>query len=321
MRQVLGILIVSLFFNLSLALAQTVEIPLRGGERFLLKAYGAQVTWINTPGTHLRVKGLSESQGVRRGDQLVFDLKELGTKNDFAQMLKKKGDALKVEITGPSMPVEINLREGSVKMTQMNHEVKIQMIQGHVTHIKPQGPVTVRLHRGQVNVQAATAKVSLEVYSGQVTLKDVVDSEVDLFSGQLGIQNLKGTLLLTTQSATSKISGMSGTLTLDSQKGVLSLTKFQGRLEGHIQDGNLSAQLLSETEVQLKSQGGRFSFQLPKESGAFVNVSTGEGDLQVPSELKVNRLPSEKIAKGRLRGESKKISITARTIDGAVTIK
>lgn len=300
---------------------QSVEVPLRGGERFQLMANDVQLTWVVTSGPTLKIHGLGATQGVRRGDLLVFNLKETSTKEDFAALLKKKGTPLKIEIQGPSMPIELSLREGQVSLNKLNHEISVQMIQGAISVAQAKGALQLRLHKGQISVRESVGKTGLELYSGQVILKDVGDSVVSIFSGSLAIQGLQGTLALSTQSVVSKVAGMSGTLTLDSQKGSLNLTQFQGRLEGQTVEGLVSAQILPESEVQLKSKSGRFNFQIPPNSGAFLNLWTAEGDLIVPKELNVVRLAAEKSARGRLRGESQKITISAKTSEGVVVVK
>lgn len=307
--------------SVDIPLRGSVDIPLRGNERLQIRAHDVHLTWVQAPGAVLHVRGLSESQGVRRGDLLIFDLKEGGSKEDFANLSKKKEGVFRVEIQGPSMPLDLTLHDGQVNLNQLSHEIKVQMIQGSIKVSHSRGPLMLRLHRGQISVLDAAGKGQYDVYSGQVSLKQVEDSEVNLFTGSLDIQGIKGRLALNTQSTQSKVSAMEGTLTLDSQKGSLALTQFQGRLEGKTVEGLVTAQFQPETEVHLKSKSGRFNFTLPANSGAYLNLWTREGDLVVPKELSVSRSPSEKSARGRLRGESQKINITAHTSEGAVVIK
>jgi hypothetical protein len=299
----------------------SVDIPLRGTERFQLKANDVQLTWVVVSGPTLKVYGLSASQGKRHGDLLFFDLKEMSSKEEFSTLAKKKGTPLKIEIHGPSMPIDLNLRDGQIALAKMNHEVLIQMISGSIVINQSKGPFQLRLHKGQISVQDSSGKTGVELYSGQVTLKDVSDSVLNIFSGNLNIQGLQGNLALNTQSVIGKVAGMSGTLTLDSQKGSLHLTQFHGRLEGQTVEGLVSAQILPESEVQLKGKKGRFNFQVPTNSGAYLNLWTGEGEIFVPKELNVVKSALEKSVKGRLRGESQKITISAKTSEGTVVVK
>lgn len=300
---------------------QSVEVPLRGGERFQLFANQVHLTWVVTSGPTLKIRGLSSRQGVRRGDLLVFDLKETSSKEDFAAFLKKKGPPLKIEIQGPSMPIELSLHEGQIVLNKTSHEVSVQMIQGSISIAQAKGPLLLRLHKGQISAREVTGKTGIELYSGQAVLKELGDSTISIFSGNLSIQDLQGTLALNTQSVVSKVAGMSGTLTLDSQKGSLNLTQFQGRLEGQTVEGLVSAQILPETDVQLKSKSGRFNFQVPPGSGAYLNLWTAEGEIIIPKDLSVARSTTEKSVRGRLRGESQKITISAKTSEGVVVVK
>jgi hypothetical protein len=61
--------------------------------------------------------------------------------------------------------------------------------------------------------------------------------------------------------------------------------------------------------------------QAPPNSGASLNLTTQEGEITVPSYLKVNRDGSQKSLRAHLKGDGQKGSIFVRAVEGSIIIR
>jgi DUF4097 and DUF4098 domain-containing protein YvlB len=139
--------------------------------------------------------------------------------------------------------------------------------------------------------------------------------------GEVAIEKTRGFISVISNQANIKINGGSGTLQFEIVRGSLLANQFQGRTEGHSQEANVGLQLSTEQDVNLKSQSGRMTVAMPKDSGAMLNLNSVEGEIIVPSYLRVAKEGSSKSLKGRLKGEGKESLIIIRSQEGAIIVK
>lgn len=298
-----------------------VSIPLREKDRLILKLDRVQIKWIVSPGTQLQVLGLSESQGVRRGDSLIFDLRERLSREEFTQLSQNLAPIQKIEIRGPSLPTEIYARDINLQIPQFQHELKVQALSGQILISQSSGMMNLQMHKGKVQVQDSSGRTTIELYNGTAQLERMNEVNVEVLSGSVSSLDQKGNLSLKQYSGTAQIKNMNGVLSLHSVKSQTQLNVFQGQLEAQMEEGSLSGQVSAETEVRVKAQKSRVLFEVPKGSGAALNLWSGEGEIVLPAGLKVQRGAVEKSFRGRLPGEIPKISIHVRNSDGVTQIK
>jgi DUF4097 and DUF4098 domain-containing protein YvlB len=325
----------ALFLTLAMVCAATAqgatyEVPALEGDHILLKGLAAQVQFIAQPGAKsVKVSGLDEGSQAghyslfKKGNLIEVRMGEFDDKASWKNALSKSAGLMrKIEVIGPSLPLEVHLRDGTVTLQRWTREAKVSVIQGRVNSQNGAGALQISVQKGDIMVGDHKGKVSTDSYSGNTGIKNVQgDVEAQLFSGQLVIEKVKGFVVVGTQQATGKVVQSSGSLQIDNGKGSLTVQAFQGRIEGQTTEGPLTVSFLPESEINLKSKSGRIHIQAPANSGASLNLLTVDGEIDVPREVRVVRLSSEKSVRGRLRGETQKGSIVVRSQEGSIIVK
>nr|WP_295900777.1 DUF4097 family beta strand repeat-containing protein [uncultured Bdellovibrio sp.] len=310
-------------------MAATYEVPVAEGDRLVLKGLEAQVQVVGQVGNSLKVSGVEESgtEGVfvvtKKDNIIEVKMNEYAGKRSWLNILPKAVSQMKkIEIWGPSIPADIQLRGGSVVAQKWSKDLKVSVTQGRVSSVGGAGSLQVYVQKGDVNIQDHTGKVSADSYSGSMALKNVQgDVDASLFAGSLNIEKVRGFLSLLTQQSNSKVNLSSGTIQFENGKGTMNIQAFQGRMEGQNQEGAVAITMLLDSEVDVKTKSGKVSVQTPPSSGASLNLLTTEGEILVPSEIKVTKLSAEKSVRGRLRGDAQRGSIFVRSQDGTISVK
>ncbi|MEK2645585.1 DUF4097 family beta strand repeat-containing protein [Bdellovibrio sp. BCCA] len=310
-------------------MAATYEVPVAEGDRLVLKGLEAQVQVVGQVGNSLKVSGVEESgtEGVfvvtKKDNIIEVKMNEYAGKRSWLNILPKAASQMKkIEIWGPAMPADIQLRGGSVVAQKWSKDLKVSVTQGRVSSLGGAGSLQVYVQKGDVNIQDHTGKVSADSYSGSMALKNIQgDVDASLFAGSLNIEKVRGFLSLSTQQSNSKVNLSSGTIQFENGKGSMNIQAFQGRMEGQNQEGSVAITMLLDSEVDVKTKSGKVSVQTPPSSGASLNLLTTEGEILVPSEIKVTKLSAEKSVRGRLRGDAQRGSIFVRSQDGTISVK
>lgn len=320
--RVLGLLIFS--FS-SLTFGAVVGVPLQEGDRILLTGANAQVIVTATGGPRqLTLKGATEGgwSWQRQGSVIEIQGPVADSRRGLQDQLKNPGPRAQIEISGPSIPTEIHLRDGIVNLMQGSQEARVHLRNGRIVSMGRSGSLKASLNKGEISVNDGSGALDLDIYQGNVVLKNLqVEGDVQVFGGQISIDQSRGRLSLTSSNAVTRIQKFTGTLQMENGKGIFTGTDLQGRVEGTSAEGAVNLKIIGETEVHLKTQAARVQVNLPAASGALLNLATAEGDLLVPSELKVVRTASEKSVKGRVKGETGKVSVTVRSQEGSIVVK
>lgn len=323
-----------LLLFLQSAMAATMDVQVREGDRLVLKGLEAHVMISAVPaagqsaGT-LRVAGVEESgpEGTyiltKKDNVIEIRMNEHSGKKTWLGILPKAGAQVKkIDISGVAIPAELHLRGGVVTSQKWSKDLKVSMTQGRVSLFNGVGAAQVYLQKGDVSVIDHAGKVVADSYSGNMSLKNIQgDVDASLFSGQLNVEKVRGFLSLATQQSTGKVNLSSGTIQFENGKGTLNIQAFQGRMEGQNQEGSVIIGMALDSEVDVKSKSGRISITAPPSSGSAINLLTVEGEILVPNELKVTKLSAEKFVRGRLRGDAQRGSIFVRSQDGSISVK
>lgn len=309
--------------------AATFETPVKEGDRLVLKGLEAQVLLTGQPGATLKISGVEESKAegsyvVERKDNIIeVRMIEFNGKASWKNILPKANTQLrKIEISGLSLPTEVQLRGGSVVAQRWMKDLKVSVTHGRMSSANGSGSLQVYVQKGDVNIQDHTGRVNVDGYSGTCALRNIQgDVDASWFAGQLGLEKIRGFVALSTQTATAKLNSGAGTVQFENGKGSLTLQAFQGRIEGQNQDGNVTINLPLDSEVEVKSKSGKVAITVPPSSGAQVNLFTVDGEISVPGELRVAKLSAEKFARGRLRGDAQRASVFVRSQEGSILLK
>lgn len=305
--------------------AFALDVPVTDGDRLVIRATSVQITVTAVPGaTALKINdGGSGGWNWSRDDRsVIFQGNEPDSRKAVTEALRSPPARQTLTVEGPSIPVEIHALDGTVTLNRGQQEARVTLKNGRVVASQRAGGLRVSGMKTDVTVTDSTGRVDLDVYQGTVSLKNLkADADIDLFGGQMTAEQGQGTWSFTTARGSSKLNKFSGTLQLDLGKGSLAATGLQGRVEGQTGESGVQLQVQPETEINLKSQAGRIQVQLPPASGAALNLVTGDGDISVPSELRVTRTPAEKSARGRLKGQAGRIQVVVRSAEGNIVVK
>ncbi len=308
---------------------QVVDVPLVAGDVLVIKGLDLQVTFgKGTGGNSLKIYGLDNNSNAgsyraeRRGNQIVILMNEYDSKRDWKNILTQKSAKRKaIDIRGPALPVEVHARDGVLNFSQWQSNAEVHLINGKVISNQSRD-LNLTLQKGDLIANELQGSLKARVTQGQVTVKNTSgDADIQIQSGQLVGEKNKGNWRINSQSASIKVTQSQGVLEVENQKGLWTVSKFKGRVDGQMRDGNINMSVLEDSEVNLKSNAGKMQIQVPQASGAYLNLLSAEGDLFLPGDLKANRGGSEKSYRGRLRGESQKVSVTARSQEGLIILK
>lgn len=326
---VFALFCITFFKPLSASALLAFEVAPHDVERIVVIGLGAQVQLTSQPtAPKLRVTGLDDTTeegqfALERKDRVLFiKMQEYSDKREWIEALGRAPKKKLIEFIGPAVPVEIQLREGQVTSQKWDKELRIAIGKGKVTSQGGAALLFAQLQNGDVAVQDHQGKLVADVYKGNLTVRNLQgDLEGSVFSGVMTVEKSKGFLLVNTAQAAAKVLQSSGTLQFENGKGSLMTQQFRGRVDGQTGEGTVTLGILPDTDVHLKSQQGRVSVQTTPGSGAFLNLVSAEGDIQVPGELRVQRSATERSVRGRLRGKEQKGTIVIRSQEGNILVK
>lgn len=308
--------------------AATVDIPVTAGDHLVLVGLEAQVQVVGQPGNSLKISGVEENGAegtftVTKKDNIIqIKMNEYSGKQSWLNVLSKNAQLKKIEITGPAVPADFSLRNGSVVAQKWNKDLKINLTQGRASSANGTGMLHAYVLKGDINIKDHNGRVKIDAYNGSASLKNIAGNvEASIFGGQLQGEKIEGLISLITQQAAAKIIQSSGILQFENGRGSLNIQSHAGRIEGKNQEGSINVVMPVESEIDIRSKSGKINIQLQPNSGASLNLLTAEGEIVVPSELKVTKLSTEKSVRARLRGDAQKGSIFVRSQDGIISVK
>jgi len=309
------------------ALGAMTEVPVKGNEKILISVPEAvihvQGTSQGSSAKTLKInlnEGASEDYMIRmEGSVIRIEPKE-ASQNGF--LVKPAAKKRSIEISGPSVQLEIHAFEGQIQLAKWSKEALLHLQKGRI--LSREGAATLIAHSqsGEIQILDHQGRVEVDAYRSAVIVKNLNgDADLENFSGETNVDKTRGFLSLNQGQGNTKITASSGTLQFEVSKGILNVQSFQGRVEGQTQEGPVNVSMASEGEVNIRSQNGRVTVHTPADSGAFLNLTSVEGDIQVPNYLRVVREGSQKALKGRLKGSTQKGSVVVRSQEGAIVIR
>ncbi|MGZ3804002.1 MAG: DUF4097 family beta strand repeat-containing protein [Pseudobdellovibrionaceae bacterium] len=324
-----SLFILNIFFLSPAQAVLTFEVAPHDIERVVIIGLEAHVQLSGqAQAQKLHISGVDETNepgqfAVERKERVLFiRMQEYSDKKGWKEALAKPSKKKVLELTGASVPVEIQLREGQVFSQKWSKELKVSLIKGRVSSLGGSASLSVQLQNGEVHVQDQTSKLMADLYKGKLTVHNLQgDLDASVFSGAMNIEKSKGVLSINTAQSLAKVLQSSGTLQFENGRGNVVAQQFLGRVDGQTGEGAVSLGILPDTDVHVKSTSGRVSVQTAAGSGAYLNLLSAEGEITVPNELKVNRSATEKSVRGRLRGGEQKGSIVIRSQEGNIVVK
>ena len=314
MLHVIALFFIQAGFAVDLNVRESQKIYMIGQEASL------QVTGTNSPQLKIQLDPVAESEyQIEESDQAIRITKKAAAQISSNEKEKPKA---KIEISGKVLPLEVHLQEGNVTVTRWTKDLFLHLQKGRIVLKGNQSLVVAHAQKGEISVVEHKGKVIVDNLQAAVNIKDLVgDLDLQTYQGDSILENMKGNLVLHTTNGASKIIKGSGSLQFEIGKGSLHSQTFQGRVEGQVTEGNIQVTLSAGEDVNVKSQSGKITVTASPNSGAFLNAITADGEIYGPAHLKILRDGSQKILKGRLKGEVSENSIQLRSQDGIIIVK
>lgn len=318
-----ALFVANLFLISQAALSAVTEIPVKGGEKILISVPAADFKIHGQSGKVLRVNlnaEASEDFALRReGNQIRIEPKE-ASQNGFLTKPSPKKHV--IEISGPSLNLEIHAFEGQIHLNKWNKEALLHLQKGHIVSRDGSGSLIAHAQTGEIEVFNHQGRLEVDSYKANISVQNLNgDADLESFLGETEVNKAKGFLSLNQGQGSSKITDSSGTLQFELAKGILNVRGFQGRVEGQTQEGPVNVSMSTGSEINIRSQNARVTVHADSKSGAYLNLATVEGQIYVPNYLRVSRDGSQKYLKGRLKGESRKGSVLVRSQEGVIVIR
>lgn len=256
----------------------------------------------------------------RKGDIIEAAIHSPQSKSSWAKLLMGGVPQFYLEITAPSVPLEISWRKGQVAIENWSAPVSAHLLKGNLRLHGGKGEATLRNSSGELSVVGREGNIVVDCFNSKVQLTNI-KGKIDLenFTGETRVAELEGGLHLVTTAGQVKIDGLKGRLDFQNIRANLMIDKLSGELRGQSGGGSVTANVFGDADVRIQSKEGNINLTLPN-SGASVNVATAEGQLVLPAFLAVTRSPNLKSSKGKLRGEVAG-SVFVRTTEGNIRIK
>jgi hypothetical protein len=316
------------------ALAQ--EFPVKDISHLLINSEEATITMTSSPSTALKIQIEADGSGdisswvsmdssgdtIRITDKSARPQFESASKSKNAKPEAKHAGKIRIDISGAAVATEIHLLEGSVLVQRWNKEVYAHVQRGKVVAQNNTSSLVVHVQKGEVSISNHQGKVIVDNVQATSSIKDLNgDLELQSFMGDATIEKATGSLLLNSAQGNVKVVGGSGSLQFDLVKGSLTTQSFEGRVEGHSQEGSVAILGSKDPDVNIRTQSGRVTVNTAANSGALLNLASAEGEIYVPSYLHVGREGASRSLRARLKGDAQKGTILVRSQDGNITVK
>jgi hypothetical protein len=320
------LLITSFMLSSVIALAASFEVPVKGTEKMLVNLpQGVLQITANPSLKSVKVQMSSQAAqeyGLYSENNVIELRKKEGISRDSFLLGKAEPGKYSIEIQSPSLPLEVHVFDGQVHLLKWSKDALIHLQKGKLTCREGNGTLALHGQSGEINIFDHQGRIDLDVYKAQLNIKNLNgDADIENFAGENNIDKAKGFISLTQDQGSTKMTGSAGTFKFELGKASLNSQNFSGRVEGQTQEGPVNILMSADGEVNVKSQSARVTVQTPKASGAWLSLSTTDGDISGPSYIKVNREAGQKNLRGRLNGDVQKGSIIVRSQEGAIIIR
>lgn len=239
----------------------------------------------------------------RHGSRVELKVRVPDSRVALTNLLKnEKVPRFTLEARVPAVALEIAARKGGIRVENHAGPLKLQLLSGEINVTGGDGPIGMTHQEGAVVVRGHRGPVRCESYQGKILAESVTGAlDIENFMGDTTVKGSEGNLNLTATRGTSRIAGQKGRIDFWQGRGSLIVDDLQGPLKGQTQQGAIAATVTGEADVRLTSQEGPISLKL-KDSKAYLQLTTQDGNIVVPNPLRVTDMGSQKTVRGRLSG-------------------
>ena len=321
------------FLSLSSYAEETILFPIQKGDRLILKVFSGRIRLSSTERSkpsfnqnELKfvtqwkkktsfVSGIFSRWNfsvIRKGSIIdAFVMSSFPSKfwkKDLykeQELLKKEEEEgfLDLNIQGPSLPVEIYVRNADINVSNWSHELKIVQLKGRIKTYKTRGGMIIFGQKGGLIVNDHKGPLEIESYELNLNVSKVVGSiDVESFAGRAFFSDIVGKVRLFSYKGGVEVSTHQGSFEFENYNSRLKIRNMQGTLRGISLSGHLDVSLRGKTSVSVQTKEGNIYLRALN-SGAWARLSTSEGSINAPSYFKRNRFDGQKIRYGLLRGK------------------
>ncbi|MDZ4661442.1 MAG: DUF4097 family beta strand repeat-containing protein [Pseudomonadota bacterium] len=228
----------------------------------------------------------------------------------------------KIQIVGFNLPTEIYWWKGDIKTAEWKNSVHVTLQSGSVDLNKVEGESNINVQSGSIKMIQQKGNVIIQTYDAKVVASNIEGSiEIDNFVGPTSVDKVEGAVRLNSFSGRNKFNDVKGSLNFQLKVGVLDIDELDGSLRGENADGQVRAHLTGSPDVRIRSQGGGVNLSMSKKQSAHLNIGSVEGELRIPTNIKVQKGANMKWAVGKLRGGGEKEGqIFARSQSGLIGV-
>ncbi len=231
---------------------------------------------------------------------------------DYENKLFASGNEPKerLQVRVPMLPLLIVGNEIEMNLESLRNNVKVIAIKGVIKGFKTQGELRFFLNAGEVHLDAHSGSLFLNGSQVKFSMKNSSgDIKVNNYAGSINLEKTTGHSNVFNYQGTIVLNQVTGSSQIELSKGSVQVSQSQGRHD------------IQTDEVNVKMKSGKLTFQSGGVTGTWLNLSSKEADLFLPSPLKPQRVKAEVFYKGRTSGEKSASRLEAKTVNAPIIVR
>lgn len=214
----------------------------------------------------------------------------------------KKEHLLDVQIEGPSIPLEVYMREADVRIFSWSQDLKFVQMSGKIQSEKTKGKMMLYIQEGQIHMREHKGPLEVEGYRLHLNFEKIKGKlKLENFLGPTTkVTSLTGPMNMYSYKGNTDLSFIRGSVRFDYKDSNLTINDLRGELRGKSRKGRVKATLRNRATVSIQTDEGHINIRALN-SGASVRLSSSEGYITAPNYLRKIRGYGQ-YRSGRLRG-------------------
>lgn len=220
-----------------------------------------------------------------------------------------------IQLKGPSVPLNVFIRFGSVDFNGIQSPTHVTVEKGSIKYLNTSQSAKLHLVSGSIDVENHSGRLKVDAFDSKTKISNVDgNTDINHFSGVLSVKSVNGEMNLNGKKSQMVLENVSGGLKFDVDAGKLDLESFSGTVDGVTDQTQFQAKLLNPVRLKVKSKAAQMKISVPSSSGAQVYFALSDGQFVVPGFLSQDNSGSVKVVKGTLRGgETGRVQVTGET--------
>lgn len=288
-----------------------------GFEKIVIVAPAAQVNLVSGTNALIRITPQLQTSWSAREEGKTLRL--IATSNPGVAKSAASG-LQKVDVMIPPVPVDLHLVHGDVMIGKWTRNLLVDVQKGRVQAKDVRAALAVQVGQGNVTVQDHLGSLRIDSYQGDVQVTGLQGSlEFSGRQSEVKIAKASGNLRVQLYNGGIEVKDSAGSLQFQTTKAGLAAPLFKGRIDGASEEGVVSLQLTSETEVNVQAGSGRVSLE-GKSSGSLLVLRAEEGEIVSPKNLRAGRDRGAQVLRARMKGTAgARVDVVSRK--GTIVVK